>query len=415
MTPEGWERRALEQFAERLRRVNVEGLDLEPLSVTKDRGVVLQSEKYKKRIATDPRKYVIAEDGDFAFDPMSLYYGSIGRVGGVGRGLISPDYVVFQTDATVAPDFLHYLLRYPEMHKVYERLSETGNSFGKRRRLYWSVFQAIELLLPPLPEQRKIAAILSSVDEAIDKTQAVVDQLGVVKKAMMQELLTKGLPGRHTRFKKTEIGMVPEEWEVVLLASVAHVQTGLAKNKAVNEGIEIPYLRVANVQDGYVDLAELKSVMVNQSSIDRHRLRVGDVLFTEGGDADKLGRGCVWRGQVDPCLHQNHVFAVRPIDARLAPDFLAAWAAAPPGKAYFMDCAKQTTNLASINSTQLKAFPVPLPDRDEQSEIIDTLAAVGRRQDAERAILSGLQSTKSALMSVLLTGEVRVTPDEEAA
>ncbi len=173
MTPEGWSSRRIGAFAQRVKRQNTEGLDLEPLSVTKYNGVVRQSEKYKKRIATDPVKYVIAQDGDFAFDPMSLYYGAIGLVRGVGRGLISPDYVSFATDASVHDDFLDKLLRFPEMHKVYESLSETGNSFGKRRRLYWSVFENIELSLPPLPEQRKIAAILSSVDDAIEATQAV--------------------------------------------------------------------------------------------------------------------------------------------------------------------------------------------------------------------------------------------------
>ena len=344
-------------------------------------------------------------------------YDKLGR-GCVWRGQIRPClhqnhiFAVRVREGQLTPDFLAQYVASPRGKAYFLACSKQTTNLAS---INSSQLRALPLPLPPLPEQRKIAAILSSVDDAIDKTQAVIDQLGVVKKAMMQDLLTKGLPGRHTKFKKTEIGMVPEEWELVPLTSVAHVQTGLAKGKTVDDGIELPYLRVANVQDGYVDLTEMKTVVVKESSIDRYKLRGGDVLFTEGGDADKLGRGCVWRGQIDPCLHQNHVFAVRPNDAKLAPDFLAAWAAAPRGKAYFMDCAKQTTNLASINSTQLKAFPVPLPSRGEQSEIINALASVGQRQDAERAILWGLQSTKSALMSVLLTGEVRVTPDEDAA
>lgn len=173
MKPEGWKKRLVRDFSDRAKRINIEGRDLEPLSITKDRGVILQSEKYRKRIATDSKKYVVAEDGDFAFDPMSLYYGAIGRVEGIGEGLISPDYVVFKTDKTIDSDFLKALLRFPEMHKLYESLSETGNVFGKRRRLYWSVFEAIELLLPPIPEQRKIAAVLLAMDHAIEATQAV--------------------------------------------------------------------------------------------------------------------------------------------------------------------------------------------------------------------------------------------------
>lgn len=415
MSPEGWQRRRVREFSERLKRVNVEGLDLEPLSITKDRGVILQSEKYNKRIATDPRKYVFAEDGDFAFDPMSLYYGAIGRVDGIGRGLVSPDYVVFRADASVDPEFLHRLLRYPEMHKLYEALSETGNTFGKRRRLYWSIFEDIELQLPPRPEQTKIAAILASVDEAIEATRAVIEQLQVVKKAMMAELLTRGLPGRHTRFKQTEIGLIPDHWSVVPLSEVAFVQTGIAKGKTVERGTAIPYLRVANVQDGHVDLGEVKIIEVDEQSVTRYSLQVGDVLFTEGGDADKLGRGCVWRGEISPCLHQNHVFAVRVDRQRLLPELLAYWAASPKGKAYFLDSAKQTTNLASINSTQLKAFPVPIASVDEQEGIINVLSAIDVRRATETQLAGQLVALKLALTSSLLTGEVRVKPDPELA
>jgi type I restriction enzyme S subunit len=292
----------------------------------------------------------------------------------------------------------------------------TENAVGQTMlNLNTNILGALPLCLPPLAEQRKIATILSSVDDAIAATQAVIDHLGVVKKAMMAELLTRGLPGRHTRFKHTEIGEVPEDWEVVPLDAVAVVQTGIAKGKAVERGVELPYLRVANVQDGHVDLAEMKTILVEETQVERYRLRVGDVLFTEGGDADKLGRGCVWHGQVDPCLHQNHVFAVRSNAARLLPQFLAYWAASPRGKEYFLDCAKQTTNLASINSTQLKAFPVPVVPSDEQVAIVALLSLADARLEAERRESDGLQALKAALMSVLLTGEVRVTPDDEAA
>jgi restriction endonuclease S subunit len=285
---------------------------------------------------------------------------------------------------------------------------------GRNRTLNQKFAAEIPVPVPPLAEQKKIASILSSVDEAIEATQAVIDQLQVVKKAMMAELLTRGLPGRHTRFKQTEIGEVPEAWEVVPLSDVAFVQTGIAKGKGVEEGVELPYLRVANVQDGRVDLTEMKRILVEQRSVDRYSLRSGDVLFTEGGDADKLGRGCVWRGQIDPCLHQNHVFAVRTEQPRLVPEFLSYWAASPRGKAYFLDCAKQTTNLASINSTQLKAFPVPLAPPDEQAAIVRAIGSVDERTASETQVGSQLRGLKEALMSVLLTGEVRVKVDEEA-
>jgi type I restriction enzyme S subunit len=146
------------------------------------------------------------------------------------------------------------------------------------------------------------------------------------------------------------------------LSKVGTVQTGLAKGKVANgEALELPYLRVANVQDGHLDLRVIKTVTVSAKDAPRFSLQPGDVLFTDGGDFDKLGRGTVWHGEIPNCLHQNHVFTVRPSPSKLLPEFLAALASSAHGRRYFQLSSKQSTNLASINSTQLKEFPVPLP------------------------------------------------------
>lgn len=166
----------------------------------------------------------------------------------------------------------------------------------------------------------------------------------------------------------------PKGWMQVPLALLSTVQTGIAKGKlVVNSPVSLPYLRVANVQDGRVDLTVIKNMTVSRADITRYSLRYGDVLFTEGGDFDKLGRGTVWRGQIEPCLHQNHVFAVRPDPTLLLPEFLAFQAASDYGRRYFQLSAKQSTNLASINSTQLKDFPILLPPLIEQHKIVEIL------------------------------------------
>ncbi len=288
------------------------------------------------------------------------------------------------------------------------------SSGTKMPRTSWPQLGAFTFPLPPLPEQRKIAAILSSVDDAIEKTQAVIDQVQVVKRGLMQKLLTRGLPGRHTRFKQTEIGPIPQDWQLKRLSEVASIQTGLAKNKANAGALSVSYLRVANVQDGFVDLAEVKVVEVNTDALPRYALRRGDVLFTEGGDADKLGRGAVWNGEIEPCLHQNHVFVARPL-GNIRPMFLSLYRGSSRGKSYFLNCSKQTTNLASMNSTQLKNLPLPIPQLDEQDRIVECLGAFDDRLFQERDCLKELERLKSALMSMLLTGELRVTPNTECA
>lgn len=169
----------------------------------------------------------------------------------------------------------------------------------------------------------------------------------------------------------TWLGEIPAHWEVTRLKLVATVQSGLALGKRYgNEDLtEYPYLRVANVQDGYLDLSDVKTVEVSDRDAIGCRLQAGDVLMNEGGDADKLGRGAIWTGEIDPCLHQNHVFAVRP--QCVSSEWLNLWTSGDGAKAFFESRAKQSTNLASISATNLKELPIPIPPTPEQLVIVE--------------------------------------------
>ena len=204
---------------------------------------------------------------------------------------------------------------------------------------------------------------------------------------------------------------LPHGWVRKALENLASVQTGIAKGKSVNgTTVSVPYLRVANVQDGHVDLSVMKEITLKPSEVDRYSLQKGDVLFTEGGDFDKLGRGTVWNAEIEPCLHQNHVFAVRPESDRLLPEFLAYLAASQHGRCYFQLSSKQSTNLASINSTQLKQFPVLLPPLPEQRKI----AAILRTWDEALEKLTALRAAKQDWLTGItqkLIGRGGVFPD----
>jgi len=168
---------------------------------------------------------------------------------------------------------------------------------------------------------------------------------------------------------------------------------------------------VANVQTGRVDLRTVKEIDVPESDARRCTLRSGDVLMTEGGDIDKLGRGCVWRGQIANCLHQNHVFAVRCGD-RLLPEFLVGLMESNHGRVYFQLTAKQTTNLAATNTTTLRAFPLFLPDCDEQQRILlrvasDTLGVERATHDAEHELVL-LREYRIRLIADVVTGKLDV-------
>ena len=158
----------------------------------------------------------------------------------------------------------------------------------------------------------------------------------------------------------------------------------------------MPYLRVANVQRGYLDLAEIKMVDVKTDEKHKYLLRNGDLLLTEGGDFDKLGRAAIWREQIPVCIHQNHIFRARPLGAASA-EWLMLCTNSPYGRDYFLSSSKQTTNLASINSTQLKNCPIALPPIAEQQRI---LAKVDQLFAQTRALEARLRQAQADVVTV---------------
>src|SRR5262249_45003481 len=169
-----------------------------------------------------------------------------------------------------------------------------------------------------------------------------------------------------------------------------------------------PYLRVANIQDGHLDLSDVTTVMVPETEAESCLLKAGDVLMNEGGDADKLGRGCIWTGEIAPCLHQNHVFAVRP--RLIRSEWLNAWTSTEVAKAFFESRAKQSTNLASISATNIKELPIP--PVDEQRAIVTHIATATAKLDALRSAtertIALLQERRTALIAAAVTGRLHI-------
>lgn len=187
------------------------------------------------------------------------------------------------------------------------------------------------------------------------------------------------------------------------LKYVATVQSGLTLGgDGDSSDPEWPYLRVANVQAGYVDLAEVKTVRVADAVASETTLRPGDILMTEGGDIDKLGRGALWRGEIDPILHQNHVFAVRP-GPELDPRFLTYWLDGSVSRYYFRTTARKTTNLASTNKWTLGNLPVPKAALEEQRAIADYLDRETARIDTlieeQQNLVETLRERRQSLIS----------------
>ena len=158
-----------------------------------------------------------------------------------------------------------------------------------------------------------------------------------------------------------------KQWSKFLLGDIAEIRSGVTLGRNIRgKTIRLPYLRVANVQDGHLDLSVIKEVEILESEKDKWQLLPGDLLLTEGGDWDKLGRGTVWNGEIPNCIHQNHIFRVRVNPDEFISEYLSSLISSPYGKSYFQSASKQTTNLASINQRQLKAFTIFKPPKSIQ-------------------------------------------------
>lgn len=264
-----------------------------------------------------------------------------------------------------------------------------------------------EIPLPPTPEQRRIVA---AIEEQFSRLDAGVESLHRARRNLQRlrtsilhaaatgrlvpqdpedepgvVLLKRVEEGRREAFdlagrQYTEptapsldgVPDLPDGWAWASLDALAEVVGGVTKDtkrESTPAFVEVPYLRVANVQRGHLDLSQVTTIRVPPEKVEQLRLRPGDVLFTEGGDRDKLGRGWVWEGQIDPCIHQNHIFRARLHSIEIAPRFVS-WHGNTLGQQWFSRLGKQTTNLASVNLSTLKKFPVPVPPAAEQLRII---------------------------------------------
>jgi type I restriction enzyme S subunit len=163
----------------------------------------------------------------------------------------------------------------------------------------------------------------------------------------------------------------PMGWSNSLcLAEVAEIVSGITKGRKINGRSvrDVPYLAVSNVQDKHLNMDVVKRIEATEDEIERYRLRSGDLLLTEGGDPDKLGRGTLWNNELSEAIHQNHVFRVRLTSNKIIPEYLSWLVGSAYGKAYFLRQAKQTTGIAMINKGQLKAFPLLTPPVELQHQ-----------------------------------------------
>ncbi|MEU5599568.1 hypothetical protein [Streptomyces sp. NPDC020298] len=315
----------------------------------------------------------------------------------LGEAYASQEFPTFTCGERMLPEFFRLLTTTKRLWEQLQALS-TGMG-GRRERVKPTDFLTIEVARPSLSEQRRIVDVMAAVDaqlEALGEEGARADILWWAIASDMVDALADG------------------DW--VRLDSIADISGGLTKNKKDFERpdlVEVPYLRVANVHRRYLDLREVATIQTTSSKAEALRLEPGDILFNEGGDKDKLGRGDVWRGQIDQCIHQNHVFRARVTSPGFVPQFVSAWGNSF-GKSWFETFGTQTTGIASINKRTLSRFPVPDVPSSEQKAWADRLDAAWQTQAAVSAELSHLRTFRSNLLTSLLNQEIEIPESYDA-
>lgn len=400
-----------------VRNIRARDFDLVPTFVTQEKAAELEAHR------VSPGDVLITKMGDPPGDT-AIYPGAR------SHAVLTADCIKASPHPAISGGFLALAVQSPgcasQIAEMTSGVAQQKVSLGKIRKL--------QVPVAPSAEQERI---VSATEEAFSKLDAGDAGLRTVRqllRRMRDAVVTSATTGRLVSQEPTEtpasklladLGVdaiepdgvpdLPASWAWASLGSVADVVGGATKDSKKQDDptfVERPYLRVANVQRGYLDLDAVTSIRVPPEKAAKLELRSGDVLFNEGGDRDKLGRGWVWEGQVDGCIHQNHVFRARMAEG-FEPRLVSLWGNTF-GQGWFEGHGKQTTNLASINMKTLRSFPIPVAPEAEQHRILDEVERqMSFIEACERSVETGLEVSAALRRSVLKAAfEGRLVPQD---
>ena len=283
------------------------------------------------------------------------------------------------TRSDILPEYLYYCLLHYDFNNV---ISGSAQPQITRQGL-----EKVEIKYYPIEAQKKIVAILSKTRAVITAHHQQLQKLDELVKARFVEMFG-------------DMYLNTMEWRELQLEIMADIVSGITKGRKIagKQLTKVPYMAVSNVKDGYIDWTTVKTIEATDQEINQYRLLPDDVLMTEGGDPDKLGRGAIIRTPLENCIHQNHIFRVRLDESHILPDYFAEYLKHQRAKRYFLGCAKQTTGIASINMKQLKALPVLLPPLELQNEFSAFIRQIDKSKVAVHKALDEAQLLFDSLM-----------------
>ena len=265
---------------------------------------------------------------------------------------------------------------------------------------------AYSLLLPPLPEQRAIAVVLDSIDEAIERTEEVISATERLRDALLHELLTRGLPGHHTAWRDVPgLGTIPACWEVARLGDVCAPPSYGAAAPARPFDPKLPrYVRITDItDDGRLRAGDARSA--DPTQVEGFRLQPGDLLFARSGAT--VGKTYLYRSGDGPCVYAGYLIRFQALADAAVPDFLELWTRSPFYRKWVASMLRAGAQ-PNINAAEYSSLPLALPPLAEQKAISTALRRVEATIEQVRKERAALQSSKASAAAALLTGRVRV-------
>jgi restriction endonuclease S subunit len=346
---------------------------------------------------------IMGQSNNFLTDnDFTLIIGRVGASGQVhlasGRIWVSDNAIYSSTYDKTKIDlrFLYFLLKKIDLSRFATKTTHP--------LITQSFLNSFKIPLPDLPEQQKIAFVLSKIQQAIQQQDKIIKATKNLKKSLMHKLFTEGTRGEEQ--KETEIGLIPKSWELVKLGDVFEIQQGKSMSPKSRLGEpRYPFLRTINVLWGRIDLSSLDYMHFTNEEITKLSLQYGDLLVCEGGE---VGRTAMWHGEIELCGYQNHIHRLRTTREDIWMGFYMYWmqAAFLIFGLYFGEAIR--TTIPNLSQGRLSSFIIPKPPIDEQKKIADVLHSVDRKLEIEERRKAALQQLFKTTLNKLMTGEIRV-------
>jgi type I restriction enzyme S subunit len=381
-------------IAEEVSRRVPTGSTLPVYSVTKHRGFVLSREYFKKQIfSRDSEGYKEVRHGEIASATIHLDEGSIGAFTDTEACLISPIYTSFKVDRTrVNPEFLVRLLKTPQYVARFATLGK--GTVHRRKAIPFGRLSNLKVLLPPLPEQDRIVAILNAAEALQEKRRFAIRRLDSLRRSIFLQMF--GRPGTNS-----------SKWRISKVANAGRVQLGRQRSPRYQTGrFTRPYVRVANVFEDRINITDLLSMDFDPKDFASYHLQYGDILLNEGQSTELVGRPAMWRNEVANCCFRNTLVRFQADPKVVLPEFALEVFLHYFRNGEFARISSKTSNVAHLGATRFAEMPFPVPPLPHQKQFAQQVSKIDALRDLYRTSLEKIGTLLNSLQQRAFRGEL---------